>query len=136
MLNWIFQKMGKTLEHRQMSSPGNPSGEGFQADPVPVLVAVSVAGQDLPPVLIDVRTEGEFAAGHLHGAHLLPLDRFTEGIEALVPHKQQPVVVYCRSGARSGAAVNWMHQHGYTQARNGGGIGTLALELQCPIDRA
>lgn len=81
MLNWIFQKMGKTLEHRQMSSPGNPSGEGFQADPGHALVAVSVAGQDLPPVLIDVRTEGEFAAGHLRGAHLLPLDRFTEGIE-------------------------------------------------------
>lgn len=136
MLNWILQKMAKTPEHRQMSSPGNSSGEGFQADPVPALVAGSVAGQDLPPVLIDVRTEAEFAAGHLRGAHLLPLDRFTEGIEALVPHKQQPVVVYCRSGARSGSAVNWMNQHGYTQARNGGGIGTLALELQCPIDRA
>ena len=134
MLDWILQKMGKTPGHRQMSSPENSSGEGFQVDPGPALVAV--AGQDLPPVLIDVRTEGEFAAGHLRGAHLLPLDRFIEGIEALVPHKQQPVVVYCRSGARSGAAVNWMHQHGYTQARNGGGIGALALELQCPIDRA
>ncbi|RTQ46738.1 molybdopterin-synthase adenylyltransferase MoeB [Hymenobacter gummosus] len=56
-----------------------------------------------PPFLLDVREPNEFEAEHLPGAILLPLSQLAAGV-AQVP-RQQPVVVYCRSGARSARAI-------------------------------
>lgn len=86
-------------------------------------------------VLLDVRSFGEFAAGHVAGAINLPLDRLTQEVSALCPEKEKPLVVYCLSGARSGMAVQWLQQTGYTQAINGGGVSTVALQLGRPIQR-
>jgi molybdopterin/thiamine biosynthesis adenylyltransferase/rhodanese-related sulfurtransferase len=56
-----------------------------------------------PPFLLDVREPHEFAASHLPGATLLPLSTLERGVATLPKH--HPVVVYCRSGARSTKAV-------------------------------
>ncbi|MBG8554290.1 molybdopterin-synthase adenylyltransferase MoeB [Hymenobacter guriensis] len=56
-----------------------------------------------PPFLLDVREPEEYAAGHLPGATLLPLGSIGQGVGAVPRH--HPVVVYCRSGARSRRAV-------------------------------
>ena len=77
-------------------------------------------------VLLDVRTEGEYAAGHVPGSRNIPLDRIGEA--AL--DRETPLFVYCRSGARSSQACAILRQRGY-EAVNIGGIlhyrGTLEL---------
>ena len=85
---------------------------------------------------LDVRSRGEFEAGHLDGARHLPLDRLQHDIDRLVPDRQQALVVYCASGARSAFACAVLQALGYGQARNGGGLGLLALSAQRPIRRA
>lgn len=84
-------------------------------------------------VLIDVRSPGEFGSGHIDGALSLPLDRIHADIARLVPDRTTPLVLYCRSGARSGSACAIVGQMGYESVRNGGGIGSLALTLQRSI---
>ncbi len=83
--------------------------------------------------LIDVRSHHEFLAGHVDGAFNLPLDRFNHEIQKVVPDKGTPVILYCRSGARSGHALGVMRQLGYQQVFNGGSVGSLALRLKKDI---
>ncbi len=85
--------------------------------------------------LIDVRSHTEFMSGHIDGAFNLPLDRFNHDIHRVVPDKNTPVILYCRSGARSGHALSVMRQLGYQQAFNGGSVGTLALKMNKDIRR-
>lgn len=61
--------------------------------------------------LLDVRTAEEFAAGHLEGAVNIPVDQ----VEARLPEipRDRPVVVYCRSGARSRNAASVLRRSGY-----------------------
>lgn len=72
-------------------------------------------------LLLDVRTEGEYAEGHVPGAKNLPLQAL-EGIAALSPAKDTPLYVYCRSGARSSQAAGQLQRMGYTRVTNIGGI--------------
>lgn len=68
-------------------------------------------------VLLDVRSTGEFAGGHLPGAINLPLDK----VPSIAFPKSTPLFVYCQSGARAGSAVSWLKGSGYA-AENLGGI--------------
>ena len=86
------------------------------------------------PLVIDVRSEGEFASGYVQGSVNLPLDRFTEGIGQVAPDKSAPLVLCCVSGARSGAACAWLLQQGYTQVTNGGSTGAVARALGRAIE--
>ena len=86
-------------------------------------------------VLLDVRSPGEYMAGHVRGAINLPLERFMQDIAQVAPDKDAPIVLYCVSGARSGMACDAMRQLGYRQAINGGSAANVALQLQRPIER-
>jgi phage shock protein E len=85
--------------------------------------------------LIDVRSPGEYEAGHIDGALNVPLDRLTRDIARIVPDPSTPMMLYCQSGMRSGMGCQALHQLGYTRVSNGGGVGTLALQLGRPIRR-
>jgi phage shock protein E len=61
--------------------------------------------------LLDVRSAEEFAAGHLEGAVLVPVDELA-GRLAELP-RERPVVVYCRSGGRSARAAAILGEAGY-----------------------
>jgi len=71
-------------------------------------------------LLLDVRTPEEFASGHIAGAVNIPLDTL-ESRMSEVP-KDQPVVVYCRSGNRSAQAADLLEEAGYSNIRDLGGI--------------
>jgi len=62
--------------------------------------------------LVDVRTAEEFAAGHLPGAVNIPVEGLELRMGELEP-KDQPIVVYCRSGNRSGRAAGMLERAGY-----------------------
>jgi phage shock protein E len=87
------------------------------------------------PLIIDVRSPGEFASGHVRGALNIPLDRFADEIGRQVPDKSTAVLLCCASGARSGMASNFMQQLGYQQVSNGGSAGAVSMQCGLPIDR-
>ena len=75
-------------------------------------------------VVLDVRTDREFNAGHIEGAQQLDFfgDDFANKLEELP--KDKSYLVYCASGNRSGQAVNMMKQMDFQEAHNMlGGIG-------------
>ncbi len=80
------------------------------------------AAQRIPgAVLLDVRTPEEYGQGHLASAMLIPLDSL-QNILIEIPEKSTPLLVYCRSGRRSGIAATRLGQLGYSQVRNIGGV--------------
>ena len=72
-------------------------------------------------VLLDVRTLEEYSDGHIDGSVNIPLDRIYS-VENIVKDKSTPLYVYCLSGGRSGLAVSYLKQIGYTNVKNIGGI--------------
>ncbi len=92
-------------------------------DSVPeVDVAEAARLHQLGTVLLDVREPDEFVEVHAQGARLLPLSELTERVSE-VP-VGQPLLIICRSGARSARAAAWLNDRG-ADATNVGG-GTLA----------
>lgn len=63
-------------------------------------------------LLLDVRTTGEFSSGHIDGAKNIPVHELGGRLDSL--SKKKPVVVYCRSGARSARAARVLEKAGYT----------------------
>ncbi|MCQ4296647.1 rhodanese-like domain-containing protein [Pseudomonas stutzeri] len=80
-------------------------------------------------VLIDVRTVEEFADGALPGAVRIETPDLAEQIHQLVPDKDTPVVLYCRSGRRSSAAQDVLGKLGYSQVINAGAYDDLVTTL-------
>lgn len=73
-------------------------------------------------LVIDTRSPGEFASGHIEGAVNIPYNVIERSIENLSADKDAPIVVYCHSGARSGHARKTLLGMGYTQVVNGGSL--------------
>ena len=73
-------------------------------------------------VILDVRTEEEFAEGHIAGAILIPDYAIKEKAESMLPDKNQLILVYCRSGRRSKLAASELVALGYTNVKEFGGI--------------
>ena len=73
-------------------------------------------------VILDVRTEEEFAQGHIPGAILIPDYEIREEAESSLPDKDALILVYCRSGRRCKNAAQILLELGYTNIREFGGI--------------
>ena len=80
-------------------------------------------------VLLDVRTQEEYASGHIPGAICIPNE--TIGSEEIpeLPDKDQLVLVYCRSGNRSKQASQKLAEQGYTNVVEFGGINGWTGEI-------
>jgi len=68
--------------------------------------------------LVDVRTSGEFSSGHVKGSVNIPLDSVTQHLAKFKGKKN--IIVFCRSGNRSGQAKSILEQNGFTNVVNGG----------------
>lgn len=69
-------------------------------------------------VVIDVRDIGEFEAGHITGAKHVPERQVVERLKELEKFKDKPLILTCRSGMRSGAAVQVLRRNGFAEAVN------------------
>jgi len=76
-------------------------------------------------LIVDVRTAEEFAAGHFTGAINIPHENIIQGIEEYNVGKDQTVLLYCRSGNRSGQAEGRLQSAGFSGAKNVGGLNAL-----------
>lgn len=73
--------------------------------------------------LIDVRTEKEFSEGSVEGAMNIPLDQVESSLDKFKNMKS--IVVFCRSGNRSGKALKILNDNGVVNVINGGGWSTV-----------
>lgn len=78
-------------------------------------------------VIIDVRTTGEFASGHIKDSKNIPLDMIASKIQD-IKKMNKPVIACCRSGMRSAQATSILKQNGI-EAVNGGGWESLQRKL-------
>jgi len=74
-------------------------------------------------ILVDVRTEVEYNEKHINGSVLLTLDDIDEeSVANIVTSKDTPIIVYCKSGNRSGQALSKLESLGYTKVYDLGSI--------------
>lgn len=71
--------------------------------------------------LLDVRTPGEFSQGHIDGAVNIPVAELSERLQEL-PNRDSNIVVYCKSGGRSGRAQQLLEKSGFKNVLNLGGM--------------
>jgi len=73
-----------------------------------------MVGEGRKPVLIDVREDSEWTAGHAAGAIHLGKGVIERDIETKIPDKQTAMVLYCGGGFRSALSADALQQMGYT----------------------
>ena len=78
-------------------------------------------------LVLDVREDKEFAAGHIPKAKLIPLSQLAGRIKELDKFKGKPVLVTCRSGQRSASACRMLKKAGFETVYNQAG-GIIAWE--------
>ena len=80
-------------------------------------------------VILDVRRQDEFDAGHIPGAVLIPNESIEDTPPAQLSDKEQIILIYCRSGNRSKQAAQKLANMGYTNIFEFGGINTWPGEI-------
>lgn len=81
------------------------------------------------PLIVDCRTEEEFAYGAIPGAINVPLDDMEYQLDQFGA-KDRQIIFYCASGARSAYAVQILREYGYTNLENGGGITRMMYRVR------
>jgi adenylyltransferase/sulfurtransferase len=85
-------------------------------------------------VLVDVREPREWAISDLPDSVKIPLGTLPQSLEKL--SKADDIVVYCRTGGRSGNAVQFLQQMGFDRAKNlAGGINKWAEQIDPSLTR-
>lgn len=101
--------------------PANPATAPAPQDILATVPAISAAALEpslatpQAPVVLDVRTPEEYAAGHLPGARLVPHDQLGARLAELAASKDQEVIVYCRSGRRAALAIDTLKRAGFSR---------------------
>lgn len=84
---------------------------------VDTLEAVQLINQQ-DALLLDVREDSEYEAGHIPNSKHIPQGRVGERLKELEKYKAKPVVVLCRSGNRSTAACSQLKKQGFNDVRS------------------
>lgn len=69
-------------------------------------------------LVLDVRSDTEFAGGHIADARNIPLAQLAERIDELRKYQQKPIVVNCQSGVRTNSACAQLKKAGFTRLYN------------------
>jgi phage shock protein E len=87
------------------------------AAPVQPAELAGVLAADGAPLLLDVRSPEEFAAGHVPGAKLVPVGDLEARLGELEAYKARGVVAYCEVGGRAGKAAELLRAQGFANVR-------------------
>ena len=85
------------------------------------------------PLILDVRDEAEFAAGHIQEAKHIPLADLAARIKEIEKFKDKPVMVNCQRGVRSLKACDVLKTNGFTQLHNLSGGLDAWIEAKMPV---
>ena len=84
---------------------------------------IEIAKSNPDAIIVDVRRDDEYKAGHIPGAVLLTMETITaETAAKVLPDKDQMILIYCRSGRRSKISAQTLLELGYTNLIEFGGI--------------
>ena len=92
--------------------------------------AAELMGSEEKHIILDVREQYEYDAGHIPGAILIPNGQISQRAEQELPDKDQLILVYCRSGRRSKEAAQKLVNLGYTNIKEIGGIIDWPYEIE------
>ena len=81
-------------------------------------------------IILDVREQDEYDAGHIPGAILIPYTQIEAKAEEVLTEKDQLILGYCRSGRRSKIAAEALVELGYTNIKEFGGIIDWPYEVE------
>lgn len=80
-------------------------------------------------LIIDVRPEAEYKAGHIENAINMLSDTIGDNVSAIEAWKNMPIVVYCNTGRRSAAAADVLLKKGFKEVYNADGVKQYAYNL-------
>ena len=83
--------------------------------------------------ILDVRTEAEFAGGHLERAKLIPVQRLAGRLSEVPQDKKTPILVYCAMGGRSAVAAGLLKAKGYEAVHDMAGGFNAWQAAGCPV---
>lgn len=102
------------------------AGEAPPAEATAAEATTATVGTNV--VYVDVRTQEEWEAGHVEGAIHIPHTEMQARHDELEAYDDEQIVVYCRSGRRSGIAKSILESEGFDNVINGGGLRDLRAE--------
>ncbi|MDX9801722.1 MAG: rhodanese-like domain-containing protein [Spirochaetia bacterium] len=74
--------------------------------------------KNINPLILDVRTKGEYDRGHIENSMLIPVQSLSDELDKLAKYKNENILIYCASGNRSTVAANILIDAGYTKIYN------------------
>ena len=80
-------------------------------------------------IILDVRTSGEFSAGHIKGSINIPVNSLAHNL-AKLKAKNKPVITCCASGMRSASAKSILQSNGFSDVYNGGSWSQLNMKIK------
>lgn len=105
-----------------MTACDGENGKASTYEQITAEQAKTIMDTEKDYIIIDARTEEEFAEGHIKNAILIPEYEIASRAEKELPDKEQLILVYCRSGRRSKIASEELVKLGYTNVKEFGGI--------------
>jgi len=88
------------------------------------------------PVILDVRSPEEYAAGHIPGAINIPQNELSGRLAEVPAARSDEIVVHCQAGRRAAAAEEILGKAGYTGVRDLRGHMNAWLEAGLPVERS
>lgn len=79
-------------------------------------------------IILDVRSKGEYAGGHIKGSINIPVDQLGNNLQKM-KDKAKPIITCCASGMRSASAKSILKSNGYTEVYNGGAWSSLQNKI-------
>ncbi len=105
-------------------------GENAMYEQITAVEAKKIMDSSEEYILLDVREQDEFDAGHIPDAILIPYTEIENKAEEIIPDKNKQILVYCRSGRRSKIAAESLAKLGYTDIKEFGGIIDWPYEVE------
>lgn len=105
-----------------MQTSATASDQGLKYKQISQEEAQEMMAKDDGHIIVDVRRQDEFDAGHIPGAILIPNEEIDTTRPEKLPDLNQIILVYCRSGRRSKEASEKLAKMGYTNIYEFGGI--------------
>ena len=132
LLSVILSLFGLTACDSGTENLDSEAGKTTTYEQISAEEAKTIMDSEKDYVIIDARTEEEFADGHIEGAILIPEYEIAERAENELPDKDKLILVYCRSGRRSKIASDELVKLGYTNVKEFGGIIDWPYEVTAP----
>jgi phage shock protein E len=98
--------------------PADGSKPGAGAESITAGELTQMIQSSQAPLILDVRSEEEFAEGHIPGALNIPHDQLGDRLSEIDASKTDEIVVHCRSGHRAGIAEKVLIEAGYSDVRD------------------